>query len=364
MSTRDITRRRFIEGSVCAGAAVALTSAAIGAGSDTRTAFAAQNKSSIGNIPQTEQIPVLCEGCSNNCGCYSYNVNGEFNQMFPDGNNPASKGRFCARGFSYTQSAFSDDAITTPLKRLPSGRYDEISWDQALQEIAIALDAIYQSYGTDALAMAYTPSPVNSFYGPRLMHALGSGNVFLDDVVYNSSKAAGFTQVIGTPTYTPDLGGSNMVLLIDTSYNDVERPNLIHCLGYAIMSGKSLISIDSRIGKVSNLAGTWISVRPGTTLALLLAVCNTIIREGRYDKEFVAQNSVGFDEWASAIADATPEWAAEICGVTATEIEELAGNIINAAPSVAIQYETRMAGPAPTQTPARPHEWFACSTRS
>lgn len=343
MSQKEITRRHFLEAGAGACAAVA-ASGVLYDSVPALQAFAAQNESSIGNYPDTHEVPTLCEGCFNNCGAYSYNIDGQFRQMYPDYGNPASDGTLCARGYSYSQTAFSDDAIDSPLKRLPSGRYDALTWDMALAEIGQKIEELSGEHGAGCLAMAYVPDTVTSFYGPRLMNALGTSNAFVDDVVFNSAKAAGFAQVIGTTTYTPDFANADLAVLIDTSYNDITRPDLIKQIQALRSAGKPVVAVDSRLGDIAAMADEWISVAPGTEMALLLAVCNQLIKTGRYDKAFVDANSAGLEQWAADIVDCTPTWAAEITGATEAQIEGLISMIDTAAPRVAIEYGNSVGG--------------------
>lgn len=333
MSTLNMTRRRFLKGS--AGTCAAVVAAGAVYESGVIPAFA---KAGIGEIPQTDQIYTICEGCPNNCGCIAYNVNGQMKQIMPDYGSTSGAGALCARGYSYTQSALPNGNITKPLKRLPSGRYDELDWDAALAEIAETLNAVSTESGAGALACIYSPSSTLSFFAPRLMNSLGSGNVYVDDVVYNASKAAGFIQAIGVDSYTPDFANAKLAILIDTSYADVERPDMVKALQAARESGTPIVAVDSRLGTVGAMADQWISVKPGTELALILAVCNELVVTNRYDSAYVNANSEGFGEWAKAILPYNAEWAAETCGITSTEVQNLASAIAGAAPSVAIEY--------------------------
>ncbi len=72
--------------------------------------------------------------------------------------------------------------------------------------------------------------------------------------------------------------------------------------------------VDPRYSVAASKAKYWLPVKPGTDIALVLAWCNVLVAEGRYDKEFVAKHGHGFDKFVAAIKDNTPEWAAEETG--------------------------------------------------
>lgn len=80
-------------------------------------------------------------------------------------------------------------------------------------------------------------------------------------------------------------------------------------------NGAHIVLVDPRLNNSIAFADEWVPINPGTDLALILAMSNVLINRGLYDAEYVAANSVGFDEWASAIADYTPEWAEGVTGI-------------------------------------------------
>lgn len=341
MSANNMTRRRFITSSIGGAATIAACGIAADAAMDSMQAFAdveVRDPNGIGQIKPTDQIYTLCQGCLAQCGCVSFNVESGFSKIMPDFNNEVASGGLCARGYGFTQSAFSESNISHPLKRLPSGRFDELSWDKALGEIAEAIEGITLNSGAGALAMVYAPNATTDFYAPYLMSSLGSANVFVDDAIFNAPKAAGFNQAIGACSYTPDFARAKVVLLVDTSYADIEIPGLVSSLQQAKEGGARIISVDSRYATIGAMSDQWISVRPGTELALLLAVCRLVIDKGEYDKAYIAENTTGFADWVQALNPYTAEWAAGICGVTSTEIEELAATLVGGAPNVAIEY--------------------------
>ena len=93
-----------------------------------------------------------------------------------------------------------------------------------------------------------------------------------------------------------------------------------------------MVYLDPRFTKTASKATEWCPVRPGTDLAFHLALIQVIIQDGRYNKEFVDQYTVGFDELAQAVASYTPEWAAPITGIDAAIIRRIAQEFSEAAP--------------------------------
>ena len=334
MLKRPLTRRTFLAGCTAAGAAAACLGPA--------TALA--NGNGDGDIgvrarPESSQVHTICQGCPNGCGYTAYVVDGQLGKVIGDTASPLAAGNLCARGFGFTQSAFSPANVKNPLRRKEGGGFQTIGWDEALGEIAAKLAEVMEGAGPEAVALAYDGlSATAAAYGPRFMEALGSGNVFVDDVTENVGKAAAFAQVIGVGDYIPDIANAQMILLVDTSYADITTPDLAASLQAAREAGVPIVAIDPRMGTLASFADEWMAVNPGTELALLLALCNQLICDGRYDKAFVEANAEGFGEWAAAIDGCTAAWAQDITGVESYRIESLAARIAEAAPRVALEY--------------------------
>ncbi len=330
---RSLTRRRFVEGCAIAGGALACSGAAA------TTAFAEGGQIGVGARPKHSQAHTICQACPNGCGFTAYVVDGKLDKAIGDASSPRSGGTLCARGFGFTQSAYSSANLMNPLRRKGDGEFQTITWDEAFAEISQRLSDIMAGAGPEAIALVHDGlSPTASAYGSRFMAALGSGNAYVDDVIQNVVKEAAFSQVIGAPAYVPDTANANLVVLVGTSYADVVTPAFAASLQEARQAQTPIVAIDARLGTVASFANEWLAVNPGTELALLLCICNGLISSGHYDKEFVAANVSDFDQWAAAIADYRPDWAEGITGVAKSRIEGLIAQMIEAAPRVSIEY--------------------------
>lgn len=331
MQSLPLTRRTFVAGCAGAGAVLAL--------SDAQKAFAAGGQIGANARPESLQVHTICEACPNACGYTAYVVDGKLGKVIGDTSSPYAAGNLCARGFGYTQSVYSKSNLKNPLRRKENGKFQTIGWDEAVEEISARLDEIIAGSGAGSVAMVCNGiSQTATAYGTRFMHALGSANVYLDDIVENVNKEAAFAQVIGVGSYTPDIRNANLALLVDTSYADVVAPDKAAALQGLREAGKPIVALDPRLGTMASFADEWLAPNPGTELAALLAICNWVIRNNRYDKQFLADNSIGFSEWAQAIDEYTPVWAEGVTGVPSYRIEELAAKIADAAPRVAIEY--------------------------
>ena len=331
MSENAITRRSFLAGSAGAVALAGCT----GVLSFDAWSQAHAEESDAGG--QTYTAHSLCNACSTKCGFTGYVVDGRLAKLLGDADHPYAKGKLCARGYGYSQIAYSADRLTDPLKKNADGEFQAISWDEAYAEIAEKVKAIIGSDGPEALAIVHDPRPSGKYYAKRFMNALGSANVYTHGAACNLSKESGFTQVIGSGNYESDVANSKMTMFIGRSYADAIRPSSVMALQEAHERGAHIVLVDPRCSNSKVFADEWVPINPGTDLALVLAMAQVLIREGRYDKAYVAEHSVGFDEWAASIADHTPEWAEKITGIPATTIARLAFEFAEAAPAASIE---------------------------
>ena len=336
MSGHALTRRSFLVGSagvaaVAAGAGLVSLSVRGEADADAET------------DKRTEVVHSLCNSCSSKCGYYAYVVDGELTKLIGDEAHPNAQGKLCARGYGYSQIAYSPDRLTDPMKKNENGEFEVIGWDQALSEIGQKVNDIIAQYGPEALAMVQDPRPSGKYYTKRFMNALGSPNVYTHGAACNLSKESGFTQAIGAANFESDVANSKMTMFIGRSYADAIRPSSVAALQQAHENGAHIVLVDPRLNNSIAFADEWVPINPGTDLALILAMSNVLINRDLYDAEYVAANSVGFDEWASAIAGYTPEWAEGICDVPADTIVEIAESLAAAAPACAIEPSWRAA---------------------
>ena len=196
MSEKTVTRRTFL-----AGAAGVAATCAVAGGLAATASKVPQALAGDAAAAPTRTAHSLCNACSSKCGFTAYVADGKLGKLIADPNHPYAKGKLCARGYGYSQVAYSPDRLSTPLKKGQNGRFQEISWEQAYSEIAQKVRDIIAQSGPEALAMVQDPRPSGKFYTKRFMNALGSANVYTHGAACNLSKESGFTQAIGTGNF-------------------------------------------------------------------------------------------------------------------------------------------------------------------
>jgi anaerobic selenocysteine-containing dehydrogenase len=248
-----------------------------------------------------------------------------------DPNHPLSKGFICVKGSSYHEFLYHPDRLTYPMKREGSkrnGKWERISWDEALDEIARKLSEVRENYCAESIATLHGTGPRASLVASTLLaHALGSPNVISVDLhicFAPSLIAEAFT--IGN-SITMDVGPDyeNAQCIVVWGANPVSsHPVMGKAITDACQRGAKLIVVDPRRTYLASKADLWLQVRPGTDAALALAMINTIIEEELYDREFVTDWCHGFEQLQEHVKTFSPEKVAEITWISPEKIRAAA----------------------------------------
>jgi anaerobic selenocysteine-containing dehydrogenase len=250
-----------------------------------------------------------------------------------------SKGYICPKGVASPDRLTHPDRLRHPLKRAGKrgeGKWERITWEEALQEVARNLLEIKEKYGPKAVAFGVgMPKGLEHFVLIRLANLFGSPNVVASQDVCHAPReitgihTCGFYPVADFhhPSKLAVLWGSNI-----TSTNEEGEINSLFL--EQVKNGMELIVIDPRRIDTVKKARIWLQIRPGTDNALALGFLNVIISEGLYDKEFVEKWTAGFSDLAEHVKDFTPERVSEITWVASELIRDAARCYAQAKPAV------------------------------
>ncbi len=325
MLRTGISRRKFLIGSAAGGASLV---AASYLNSDSQAAVKPTGK-------EVRVVPTLCDACGNWC---AFNVYTKGGRVWKAEGNPIAGnnlGRICAKGHGMLHEVYNPDRIKSPLKRVSPGKFEPISWEQAYKEIGEKLGAISQKDGPESIFWVQYPEG-NADLTYRFMRALGSPNVFSHGTTCFLPRNIGWWLTVGDAKPEHDFENSRFVLFIGRNPAAGLQLRQLRDLSLAAQKGARLVVVDPRFSEAAVLGREWIRIRPGTDLALLLAMAHVIIKEGLYQKEFVEKYTEGFEEWANKVKDYTPEWAAEKTSIPKDVIVKLSHDIAKEAPRAVI----------------------------
>jgi formate dehydrogenase len=282
----------------------------------------------------TEHKVTYCRICEVYCGLIATVEDGRVTRLRPDPDHVVSRGYSCPKGIAFHQLTHDPDRILHPMKRVGE-RWERISWDDAIGEIAAKLSHIRAEHGPDAIAV-YHGNPSGWSYAHRLfsagwVDAVGSRNSYGAGSQDNLSLfvAAWFLYGSSALRPVPDLDRTRHLLVVAAnpvvSQGTLMQATHIKRRLEAIRArGGKLVVIDPRRTETAKLASEHHFIRPDTDAVLLLAMIRTILAEGLEDRAWLERHAVGLDDVRRASAAFTPELAAERTGIAADEIRRLA----------------------------------------
>ena len=292
-------------------------------------------------------VSSVCMWCHSHCKVKCHVEDGTLLKLEGDVNAPRGKlfvktVAACPRAAAAGEWAHHPERTKFPLKRVGErggNRWQRLSWDDALDEIAQRLGRLRDSYGAETIATTSGTYRSPDEYRRRFFNLFGSPNCFTQGhicwAVSNVVSAA--MSGLSCNAFTPFPGKTKSILLIGTNPARSERTSWQQILD-TVDAGARLIVVDPRRTATARKAHLFLPVRPGTDLALLLAMLHVIVGEELYDREFVSRHCHGFDQLAAHVGQYTPAWAAEVCGVPATDIARAARIYATDRPSASCSY--------------------------
>ncbi|MBI4495334.1 MAG: molybdopterin-dependent oxidoreductase [Deltaproteobacteria bacterium] len=261
--------------------------------------------------------------------------------------------RACLRCRAYRQRVYDPNRVKYPMRRKGErgeGKFERISWDEALDETAAQLNRVRSAYGPAAVLFMGSGGDSMHLHNRKAFYELLAmtggctttwaahsyeGGLFASMVTYGTlSSVSDFD----------DLLHSRMIIM--WGWDPVISVNECNTSWYLIQAkekGARIISVDPRYtNSASVLAHQWIPIIPGTDAAMLLAIAYVIIQENLQDQAFLDRYTVGFErfrDYLLGVEDGqakTPSWAAGITGVSAGVIAALAREYATTKPAALV----------------------------
>ena len=260
---------------------------------------------------------------------------------------PLNRGGLCPRGQAGIQITYHPDRITQPLKRSGSrgdGRYDAISWDDAIGEVVSRLNALEAAGNQRSLAcLAPSGASHRDVLIRQFLARFGSPGpvtceLFGDEVVRRANALTFGREQL--PTF--DLANARHVLSFGADFLGTWNSPVAQSVGYGQMRrGRpgirgSFVQVESRMSQTGANADEWVPVRPGTEGVLALGVAHLIIGEKLFPISAAAGASRLLAGWNEGLADYSPQRVEEITGVPAARLARLARRFAEESPAVAI----------------------------
>ncbi len=250
-------------------------------------------------------------------------------------------GMLCVKGKFAFEHESSPERLQHPLVRIasvprgplgsrPAGAvFREASWEEALSLIAGKMQTLLATHGPSVFGgIACDRSTNEDIYAfQRLFRtAIGTNNLDASATLCHAPSAAMLSWALGTGASTnpiADLHAARTILVVGSS-TERAHPVIAAHVKEAVRAGAHLVVVDPRLPELGRLAEHLLLLAPGTDVPLFSAMARYVLDQGWEDREFIAARTEGFEEWRQGLAPYTVEYAAQVTGVSADLIREVA----------------------------------------
>jgi len=351
----EVSRRKFLQGtvamSIVGGSAVSATNL-----------FASHEHGSHDSVPKSittktgtgeaKEVATLCEMCVNKCAAVARVENGVVTKLNPNPMFPKSRNMLCPRGNAGIQALYDPDRLKFPMIRIGEkgeGKFKRVSWEEAYEAILNGTDKfpgmgkILEEEEDNRSSFLFCAGEgmaehtFKQFYG-----AFGSSNWLNHASLCLQTVITGYSLTIGGYA-SADLENAEYIIMAGANRAEaIVTPDTMDVFKRTKGRGAKMICVDPRFTNTAAKADKWLGIKPGTDLAFVLALTYVVMTEELYNKDYVAKNFNGFDEYKNSVITNkyTPEWAASITGIKAKDIYEIAREFMAHAPR-AVYYPGR-----------------------
>ncbi len=305
---------------------------------------------------ERKAVPTVCFSCVTRDPKIAFVEDGRCVKIEGQPNSIRSLGKICAKGQAGVNQIYFPDRILYPLKRVGArgdGKYKRISWDEALTELATRMKKLRDDGHPEKFMYHYGRAKGSSSKLPKtvFMGTYGSKTISGHTSICEGGKWTAQELTWGNHYDNWDFDNTDYVLnfgsgILEAHTNHI--PTAQRLIKAKVERNVPLITFDVRLSYTAAKSTKWEPVRPGTDLAVLLAMNNIIMQENLYDRDaftFIKATenvTASTDEKIAALkkhlAEYTPEWAEKLSGVSAANIKKYAREFAKAKAAVIITY--------------------------
>jgi anaerobic selenocysteine-containing dehydrogenase len=282
------------------------------------------------HAPQPQQVIGACpHDCPDTCSLVTTVVDGVAVKLQGNPQHPATDGVLCAKVSRYLERTYHPERLLHPMRRVGpkgSGRFERIPWDQALDEVATRLKAMAARNPEAILPYSYAGTMglvQGEGMAARFFHRLGAS--LLDRTICASAGGAGLTHTLGGKIgMKVEFFAESKLILIWGSNAITSSVHFWRLAQAAKRKGARLVCIDPRRTETAEKCHEHLQILPGTDAALALALMHELVRHDWLDHDYIAQHTLGWDGLRERALRWSPERAAQVCGIPAQQIRDLA----------------------------------------
>jgi anaerobic selenocysteine-containing dehydrogenase len=273
--------------------------------------------------------------CPDACGVLITVEDGRATRIQGDSKHPVTRGFLCAKVAKYLDRVYSPGRVLYPMKRVvPKGSgnrdatdFRRISWDEALDEIAVRFKSVATEFGPEAILPYSYGGTLAVLSGAsmdrRFFHRLGASQ--LERTICSAAGEAGLKSVTGVKLGTePEQFGHSRYII---AWGANVHGNNVHLWPFveeARRAGAKLVVIDPYRTRTAKCADWYLPINPGTDAALALGMMHVILGEGLHDADYVAKYTTGFEQLRERVKEYPPDRVAKWTGISESDIPKLA----------------------------------------
>ncbi|MEE9593631.1 MAG: molybdopterin-dependent oxidoreductase, partial [Thermoplasmata archaeon] len=294
-----VKRRTFLKVSGGAVAATAIATQLSPVNLGIPSIFRSQGEAALAPVEE-EFVPTTCWIGKQDCGIIARKVNGRVVKLEGHPNHPLNVGTLCPKGEAQIMAFYDPNRVQTPLRRTNpekgvSGEWEEISWDVALNTVAQKMKDVMDR-DPSLILWQKGRSKAKNFYDDAFVKAVGATKMghggYCSDAGY---RAAEYTVGLHGVQH-PDFRYTRYLLSWGWNITNAGGNKLCWItwprqLMEARERGMKVIHIDPRLRSAGPFADKWLPIKPGTDLALALALCNVLIERGYVDTAYLIQHT-------------------------------------------------------------------------
>ncbi len=333
ISQSAVNRRDFLKNSgLTVGGLAAI--GALNTGTATKAVAASAGKDKV------DIVKSVCTHCSVGCTVLAEVSTGVWIGQEPGFDSPFNLGAHCAKGASVREHAHGERRLKYPTK-LVGGKWQRISWDDAINEIGDQMLKIREESGPDSVYWLGSAKHSNeqAYLVRKFAAYWGSNNVDHQARICHSTTVAGVANTWGygamTNSYN-DIHNSKAIFLIGGNPAEAHPVSLLHLLKAKEQNNAPLIVCDPRFTRTAAHADEYVRLRPGTDVALVWGLLWHIFENSWEDREFIRQRVWGMDQIRTEVANWTPEEVERVTGVPGSQLKRVARTIAQNRPGTVI----------------------------
>lgn len=294
-----------------------------------------------------KKITTVCPYCGAGCKMKLVVENGKILRAeAADG--ITNQGELCLKGY-YGWDFLNDTKLLTPrltqplIRRQKGGKFEAVSWDEAIRYTAGRLKEIKETYGASTImhtgSSRGTGNETNYVMQKFARAVIGTNNVDCCARVCHGPSVAGLQATLGNGAMSNSIGEiENSRCLLIIGYNCADsHPIVARRVLKAKEKGAKIVVCDPRRIETARIADLHLQIKNGCNMTLINAFAHVIIEEELFDRDYVASHTEGFDEYRRQVADFAPENVEHLTGVSAQQVRQ-AMRIYAAAPTATIMW--------------------------